>query len=192
MIYFCAQAVCKVLFSCTFPTQKKIKFYIIWVLDVPEGVKFLWVTESFRQFCALVSLANIFRWKACKICENVHWPPRFTKLNYTVLWLYYTGCTQKTPKKTYPSQSSCNPLDAIIVSHVHNWTTRPLPKFRAAKPTQQIASREQIELHPHLKEISPPQYHIYIDNTFRACGKDSPEKKPRARLIYITIRVNQI
>ena len=25
----------------------------------------------------------------------------------------------KTPQKTYPSQSSCNPLDAIIVSHVH-------------------------------------------------------------------------
>ena len=62
MIYFCAQAVCKVLFSYTFPTQKKIKFYVIWVLDVPEGVKLLWVTESFRQFCALVSLANnIFR-----------------------------------------------------------------------------------------------------------------------------------
>ena len=29
----------------------------------------------------------------------------------------------------------------------------------------------------HLKEISPPQYHICIDNTFRACGKDSPDKK---------------
>ena len=45
-------------------------------------------------------------------------------------------------QKTYPSQSSCNPLDdAIIVSHVHK-TTHPLPKFRAAKPTQQIATRE--------------------------------------------------
>ena len=53
--------------------------------------------------------------------------------------------------------------------------------------------REQIELHrTHLKDISPPQYHIYIDNTFRACGKNSLDKKPRARLIYITIRVNQI
>ena len=31
MIYFCAQAVCKVLFSYTFPTQKKIKLDIIWV-----------------------------------------------------------------------------------------------------------------------------------------------------------------
>ena len=42
----------------------------------------------------------------------------------------------------------------------------------------------------HLKEISPPQYHIYIDNTFRACDKNSLDKKPRARLIYITIRIN--
>ena len=33
---------------------------------------------------------------------------------------------------------------------------------------------------------------LYIDNTFRACGKDSPDKKPRVRLIYITIRINQI
>ena len=37
------------------------------MLDVPEGVKLVWVTESFRQFCALVSLANIFRWKIYKI-----------------------------------------------------------------------------------------------------------------------------
>ena len=33
----------------------------------------------------------------------------------------------KNPKKTYPSQSSCNQLDAIIVTHVHK-TTRPLSK----------------------------------------------------------------
>ena len=31
------------------------------MLDAPEDVKLLWVTERFRQFCALVSLANIFR-----------------------------------------------------------------------------------------------------------------------------------
>ena len=48
---------------------------------------------------------------------------------------------RKNLKKAYPSQSSCNPLDAIIVSHVHK-TTRPLPKFRAAKPTQHIASTD--------------------------------------------------
>ena len=162
VIYFCAQAVCKVLFSCTFPTQKKIKFYIIWVLDVPEGVKFLWVTESFRQFCALVSLTNIFRWKACKICENVHWPPRFTKLNYTVLWLYYTGCTQKNPKKTYPSQSSCNPLDAIIVSHVHNWTNAPVTKIpnRQTNATDR-ESRADRTAPTSQRDFSSPVSHIY-------------------------------
>ena len=49
---------------------------------------------------------------------------------------------RKNPKRAYPPQSSCNPLDAIIVSHVHK-TTRPLPKFRVAKPTQQIASSSE-------------------------------------------------
>ena len=57
----------------------------------------------------------------------------------------------KNQKKTYPSQSRCNPLDAIIVSHVYK-TPRPLPKFRATKPTQQIANREQIELHPSQRD----------------------------------------
>ena len=66
----------------------------------------------------------------------------------------------KKPKKTYPSKNSCNPLDAIIVSHAHK-TTRPLPKFRAAKPTQQIAIREQIELHPSQRDFSSPISHIY-------------------------------
>ena len=30
--------------------------------------------------------------------SNTNGPPRFTKLNYTVLWVYYTGCTRKTKK----------------------------------------------------------------------------------------------
>ena len=62
--------------------------------------------------------------------------------------------------KKKPSQRSCNPLDAIIVSHVHK-TTRPLPKFRAAKPTQQIATRERIELHPSQRDFFSPISHIY-------------------------------
>ena len=66
----------------------------------------------------------------------------------------------KTQKKTYPSQDSCNPLEAIIVSPVHK-TTRPLPKFPVAKPTRQIATREQIELHPSLRHFSSPISHIY-------------------------------
>ena len=111
--------------------------------------------------------------------------------NLVILYCdYIIQHAHKKTKKKYPSQSSCNPLDAIIVSHVHK-TMRPLPKFRAAKPTQQVARFASRSNYTHLKEISPPQYHIYIDNTFRACGKDSPVKKPRARLTYITIRVNQ-
>ena len=52
--------------------------------------------------------------------------------------------------------------------------------------------REQIQLHPSQRDFSSPISHIYIDNTFRASGKDSPDKKPRARLTDITTRVNQI
>ena len=34
----------------------------------------------------------------------------------------------------------------------------------------------------HQSSITFYRYTLYIDNTFRACGKDSPYKKPRARL----------
>ena len=67
---------------------------------------------------------------------------------------------KKNQKKIYPSKSSCNPLDAIIVSNVHK-TTRRLPKLRAAKPTQQIAIREHIERHPSQRDFSSPISHIY-------------------------------
>ena len=60
--------------------------------------------------------------------------------------IYDTECTQKTKKNTPPKAAACNPLDAIIVSHVHK-TTRPLPKFRRAKPTQQIASGSEASRH---------------------------------------------
>ena len=48
---------------------------------------------------------------------------------------YIIQDAHKKNKKNIPSQSSCSLLDAIIVSHVQK-TMRPLPKFRAAKPTQ--------------------------------------------------------
>ena len=35
-------------------------------------------------------------------------------------------------------------------------------------------------------------YTLYIDNTFRACGKDSSDKTTGKTHLYITIRVNQI
>ena len=88
------------------------------------------------------------------------WTPEIYKIKlYCIVIILYRMHT-KNPKKTYPSQSSCNPLDVIIVSHVHK-TTRPLPKCRAAKPTQQIATREQIELHPSQRDFSSPISHIY-------------------------------
>ena len=50
--HFCAQAVFKVPVNNTFPTHKT---------RCPEGVKRIELTESFRQCCALVSLARIFQ-----------------------------------------------------------------------------------------------------------------------------------
>ena len=72
--------------------------------------------------------------------------------------------------------------------------TKPRVRYQNSEPPNQrnrsrLTGRSNCT---HLKEISLPQYHIDIDNTFRACDKDSPDKKPRARLIYITIRVNRI
>ena len=64
-------------------------------------------------------------------------------------------------KKTYPSLSSCNPLDAIIVSDACAQNHAPVAK---------IPSRQT-----NATQISLPQNHIYIDNTFRACGKGSLE-----------------
>ena len=92
----------------------------------------------------------------------------------------------KKQKKTYPSQSSCFVLFPMC--------PKPRAHYQNSEPPNQrnrsrLATRSNCT---HLNEISPPQYHVYIDNTFRACGKDSPDKKPRAKLIYITIRVNQI
>ena len=90
------------------------------------------------------------------------WTPEIykIKLHCIVIILYRMHTTPPPQKKTYPSQSSCKPLDAIIVSHVYK-TTRSLPKFLATKPTQQIATREQIELHPSQRDFSSPVSHIY-------------------------------
>ena len=47
--------------SNTFPTHKTIYFEIVLVLDVPECVKRIRLTEGFRQIYTLVSLARIFQ-----------------------------------------------------------------------------------------------------------------------------------
>ena len=105
----------------------------------------------------------IFWSNQCKKVQIIkhEWTPEIYKIKlFCFACDYIIQHAHKKPKKKHPSQSSCNPLDAIIVSHVHK-TTRPLPKFRAAKPTQQIATREQIELHPSQRDFSSPISHIY-------------------------------
>ena len=53
----------------------------------------------------------------------------------------------KKQKKHTPPKAAAIRLTLLLFS-MCTMTTRPLPKFRAAKQTQQIATREQIELHP--------------------------------------------
>ena len=117
-------------------------------------------------------------------------PRDLQKFNYTVLWLYYTACTQKNKKKHTPPKAAATRLTLLLFP----MCTKPRARYQNSEPPNRrnrsrFASRSNCT---HLKEISPPQYHIYIDNTFRACGNDSPDKKPRERLTDITIRVNQI
>ena len=88
------------------------------------------------------------------------WTPEIYKIKLYCIVILLCRMHTKDKKKGTPSQSSCNPLDAIIVSHVHK-TTRSLPKFRVAKPTQQISIREQIELHPYQRDFSFPISPIY-------------------------------
>ena len=104
----------------------------------------------------------IFESNQCKKVQIIkhEWIPEIYKIKLYCIVIILYRMHKKPQKKTFPSQSSCNPLDTIIVSHVDK-TTRPLPKFRAAKPTQQIATREQIELHPSQRDFSSPISHIY-------------------------------
>ena len=115
----------------------------------------------FREIGHLATIP-IFWSNQCKKSTNykTRMVPRDLQNLITLYCDYIIQDAHKKPKKTYPSQSSCNPLDAIIVSHVHK-TTRPLPKFRAAKPTQKFPIREQIELHPSQRDFSSPISHIY-------------------------------
>ena len=88
---------------------------------------------------------------AQKVQIKHEWIPEIYKIK-----LYCIGIIlfRMHTKKTYP------PPPKQLQSHVHK-TTRPLPKFRAAKPTQQIAIREQIELHSSQRNFSSPISHIY-------------------------------
>ena len=126
----------------------------------------------FREIGHLATIP-IFRSNQCKKVQIIkhECTPEIYKIKlYCIVIISYRMHKKKTKKK-YPSQSSCNPLDAIIVSHVHKTTRR----YQNSEPPNQrnrsrLASRSNCT---HLKEISPPQYHIYIHNTFRACGKEN-------------------
>ena len=85
----------------------------------------------------------------------------------------------KKQKKHTPPKAAAIRLTLLLFP----MCTKPRARYQNSEPPNQrnrsrVASRSNCT---HLKEISPPQYHIYIDNTFRACGKDSPDKKPRAK-----------
>ena len=87
-------------------------------------------------------------------------------------------------KKHTPPKAAAIRLTLLLFT----MCTKPRARYQNSEPPNQrnrsrLASRSNCI---YLKEISPPQYHKYIDNTFRACCKDSPDKKPRATLIYMT------
>ena len=115
----------------------------------------------FREIGHLATIP-IFWSNQCK--KRTNYKTRMVPRDFQNLIILYCDYiiqhAHKKTKKTYPSQSSCNPLDAIIVCHAYK-TTRPLPIFRAAKPTQQVAIREQIELHPSQRDFSSLISHIY-------------------------------
>ena len=76
----------------------------------------------FREIGHLAKIP-IFWSKKVQIIGH-EWTPEIYKIKlYCIVIISYRMHT-KNKKKTYPSQSSCNPLDAIIVFHVHK-TTRP-------------------------------------------------------------------
>ena len=97
----------------------------------------------FREIALLATIPIFGQISAKKVQIIKHeWTPEIYKIKLHCIVIILYKMHTKNPKKTYPSQSRCHPLDAIIVSHVHK-TTRLLPKFRAAKPTQQIASSSE-------------------------------------------------
>ena len=68
----------------------------------------------------------IFWSNQCKKVQIIkhEWTPEIYKIKlYCIVIILYRMDT-KTPQKTYPSQSSCNPLDAIIVAQNHAPVTK--------------------------------------------------------------------
>ena len=110
------------------------------------------------------------------------WTPEIYKIKlYCIVIILYRLHTKKQKKHTPPKAAAIR-LTLLLFP----MCTKPRARYQNSEPPNQrnrsrLASRSNCT---HLKEISPPHYHIHIDNTFRACVKDSPDKKTRARLIY--------
>ena len=140
----------------------------------------------FREIGHLATIPIFWsnQWKKVQIIKH-EWTPEIYKIKlYCIVIILYRMHT-KTPKKHTPPKTASIRLTLLLFP----LCTKPRARYQNSEPPNQrnrtrLASRSN---YIHLKEISLPQYHIYIDNTFRACDKDSPDKKPRARLIYITI-----
>ena len=125
--------------------------------------------------------------RSSKVCFKTTWcakgpvtrcnfpgPPRFTKLHCTVSWLYYTICTQETQKKHTPPKVAAIRLTLLLFP----LCTKPRARYQNSEPPNQRnrSSFASTSNCTHPKEISPPQYHIYVDNRSRACGKDRHAK----------------
>ena len=121
------------------------------------------------------------------------WTPKIYKIKlYRIVIILYRMHTKKPKKKHTPPKAAAIRLTLLLFP----MCTKPRGRYQNSEPPNQrnrsrLASRSNCT-HAPQRDFSSPISHIYIDNTFRACGKDSPDKKPRARLIYITIRVNRI
>ena len=124
--------------------------------------------------------------------SNTNGPPRFTKLNYTVLWVYYTGCTRKTKKNV--------PLPKQLQSA---WRYYCFPCAQNHASVTRIPSRQAdaTDLDSRADRTATISKRFLLPNniTFILIIHSGPVartvpiyKEPRARLIYITIRVNQI
>ena len=151
-----------------------------------------------------VSLGSTKFSKTCIACTTYSKFPYPFNCDYII-----QDAHKKTKKKHTPPKAAAIRLTLLLFP----MCTKPHARYQNAEPPNQrnrsqLASRSNCT---HLKEISPPQYRIYIDNTLNiliihilyiliihilyiyiSINILIIHKKTRARLIYFTIRVNQI
>ena len=92
------------------------------------------------------------------------WTPEIYKIKlYRIVIILYRMHTKKTEKNNTPPKVAAIRLTLLLFP----MCTKPRARYQNSEPPNQrnrsrFASRSNCT---HLKEISPPQYHIYIDNT---------------------------